>query len=228
MAILLLRSGVGKGQPNLPEDLKTVYDKLIEVGFMECGIPEGKSPELLAAIGRFQACYMTSPDFVISPGGQMAKFLGNWSIKPVKSGVQLPGALKTAWDFVNPFLPPGSSCTSGYRSADEQRAILHRFYQTDFRSQIVLKYGQKEYDRVGQNLRQNESEVLAMVRGVGQQIAAPGSSKHQQGKAIDVGGPSAIDNEQVRVIKMIARANPSMLTGVVLKERNGCVHFEIV
>ena len=228
MGLLLLKSGVGKGQPNLPEDLKAVYDKLIEVGFMECGIPEGKSPELLEAIGRFQACYMTSPDFVISPGGQMAKFLGDWSIKPVNSGVQLPGQLKTAWDLVNPFLPPGSSCTSGFRSAEDQRAILHKFYQSGYRSQIIAMYGQAEYDRVGQNLRLNETDVLKMVRGVGQQIAAPGASKHQQGKAIDVGGPSTIDNEQVRVIKMIARANPMVLSGVVLKERNGCVHFEIV
>jgi len=73
----------------------------------------------------------------------------------------------------------------------------------------------------------HESEAVAMVQGVGQAIAAPGNSQHQRGKAIDVGGPSSIDKEQVRIIKVIAQANPTLLSGKVLKERNGCVHFEI-
>jgi hypothetical protein len=65
------------------------------------------------------------------------------------------------------------------------------------------------------------------VRGVGQAIAKPGTSAHQKGKAIDIGGPSNIDNEQVRIVRIVAKANPHILSGFVLKERNGCVHFEI-
>jgi D-alanyl-D-alanine carboxypeptidase len=228
MPILVLKSGVGKAQSNLPEDIKLVRDKLVEIDLLESTAPDDKSPELLAAIGEFQAVYMTAPDFVCSPGGTMARLLGEWAIKPVNSGVQLPGRLQIAWDLVNPLLPPGSSCTSGFRSADDQRRILHKFYQVDFRAAIIAKYGQKEYDEVGRALLTSEAKVLAMVRGVGQQIAAPGASKHQQGKAIDVGGPSTIDDTQVSRIRMIARANPTLLSGVVLKERNGCVHFEIV
>jgi hypothetical protein len=66
------------------------------------------------------------------------------------------------------------------------------------------------------------------VHGVGQQIAAPGKSMHQRGKAIDVGGPDAIDQAQVDIIKLVARAHPDLFSGKVLKERNGCVHFEIL
>jgi hypothetical protein len=31
----------------------------------------------------------------------------------------------------------------------------------------------------------------------------------------------------VRIIRMAAKANPTLFSGNVLKERNGCVHFEI-
>ncbi len=66
-----------------------------------------------------------------------------------------------------------------------------------------------------------------MVRAIGQAIAAPGRSMHQKGKAFDIGGPSSIDMEQVRVAKMVAGANPDIFSGKVLHERNGCVHVEI-
>ena len=76
------------------------------------------------------------------------------------------------------------------------------------------------------DLLANEAKVLTMVRGVGQYIAAPGKSAHQLGKAIDVGGPS--DNKQVEIIRLVWRAHPRLFSGRVLKEKNGCVHFEIL
>ena len=101
------------------------------------------------------------------------------------------------------------------------------FFLNTYRVQIIAKYGQQQYDAVKANLLANETKVLEMVRGVGQAIAAPGASMHQRGKAIDIGGPSAIDNKQVEVVKLVARAHSDLLSGKVLKERNGCVHFEI-
>lgn len=97
----------------------------------------------------------------------------------------------------------------------------------DFRGQIVAKYGQPAFDAAAKDLEKNEDDVLAMVRGVGQLIAKPGSSPHQRGKAIDIGGPASIDAQQVAVVKLVARANPGLLSGKVLRERNGCVHFEL-
>ena len=182
---------------------------------------------IIVSIKAFQRDFLPAPDGLISPNGTSVQLLRNWSVKPIDNGVQLPGRLKEAWDLVNPLLPAGSRCTSGFRSAEEQRAILHRFFKDKYKAAIIAKYGQASYDAANTNLVANEDKVLEMVRGVGQQIARPGSSKHQQGKAIDVGGPDKIDPEQVRVIKMVAKANPSLLSGVVLKERNGCVHFEL-
>jgi hypothetical protein len=128
---------------------------------------------------------------------------------------------------VNPLLPEGSYCSSGFRSAEDQRRILHKFFNVTYRSAIISKYGQAAYDRAAVDLRRNEASVLTMVRGVGQAIAAPGRSMHQQGKAVDIGGPSEIDDQQVDVVLTVARAHPALFSGVVLKERNGCVHFEI-
>ena len=129
---------------------------------------------------------------------------------------------------MDPLLPEGSYCSSGYRSAEDQRRILHNFFLNTFKIQIIGKYGQQAYGSARSNLAANESKILEMVHGVGQAIAAPGSSMHQKGKAIDIGGPSTIDNKQVEVVQLVAKAHPDLLSGKVLKERNGCVHFEIV
>lgn len=156
------------------------------------------------------------------------RFLRAWKIKPVSPGVNLNlGKLQRGWDLVNPLLPEGSYCSSGYRTADQQRRILYKFFQVKYKDEITQVYGKKKYDDVSRDLLKNEASVLEMVRGVGQDIAAPGTSMHQRGRAIDVGGPNHLDNEQIRIITLVARANPNILTGKVLKERNGCVHFEV-
>jgi LAS superfamily LD-carboxypeptidase LdcB len=128
---------------------------------------------------------------------------------------------------VSPLLPEGSYCSSGYRSAAEQRAILHKFYRDKFSAEIIAKYSRETYDEVAKDLEANEERVLDMVRGVGQAIAAPGASMHQKSKAVDIGGPPNIDDKQVQVVKLVAHAHPDVFSGFVLKERNGCVHFEI-
>jgi hypothetical protein len=188
----------------------------------------GLSDELVAAIVSVQSHFMLAPDVVISRGGTTAKYLGDWEIKPIGKNVQLPGRLREAWDMVNPLLPKGSHCTSGYRSAERQRELLHNFFNVKYKTDIIAKYGQAAYDAAAADLVKNEQDVLKMVRGVGQAIATPGRSAHQRSKAVDVGGPSSIDDQQVKVIRQVARANPQLFSGTVLKERNGCVHFEIV
>jgi hypothetical protein len=227
--MLSLLQAVGKGCPNRSEDVKALHKRLMEIGIIPCYLSKGDMDDILMkGIIDVQKHFMRKPDGIISVNRTTHKFLASWSIKKVSPNVQLPGNLKTAWDLVNPLLPSGSYCTSGFRSADHQRRILHRFFKTKYKTLIVGKYGQKAYDDALVDLIKNEDDVLKMVRGVGQAIAKPGRSAHQRGKAIDVGGPSIIDNQQVKVIKMVARANPQLLSGKVLKERNGCVHFEIV
>ncbi|MCB2078281.1 MAG: D-alanyl-D-alanine carboxypeptidase family protein [Novosphingobium sp.] len=196
------------------------------MGMTPARVP-GLSDALVAAIISVQNHFMLRPDVIISSGGTTARYLGNWEVKTIAKNVQLPGRLREAWDLVNPLLPKGSYCSSGYRSSERQRELLHNFFNVTYKADIIAKYGQAAYDAAATNLVANEAKVLEMVRGVGQAIATPGRSAHQQSKAIDVGGPSTIDNEQVKVIAQVARANPHLLSGKVLKERNGCVHFEI-
>lgn len=227
--MLLLKQAVGKGCPNRPEDVKALHKKLMAIAKIPCYPCKGDmDKQIMKGIIDVQKHFMLDPDGVISVNRTTHKFLNNWSIKMISPNVQLPGKLKDAWDLVNPLLPAGSYCTSGFRSADHQRRILHRFFKTKYKAAIVKKYGQKDYDTALGDLIKNEDEVLKMVRGVGQAIAKPGRSAHQRGKAIDVGGPSTIDNQQVKIIKIVAKANPTILSGKVLKERNGCVHFEIM
>ncbi|MEJ2619116.1 MAG: D-alanyl-D-alanine carboxypeptidase family protein [Candidatus Thiodiazotropha sp.] len=227
--MMTLIQAVGKGCANRPEDVKSLHRRLMEIGKIPCYVSKGTmDDQIMKGIMEVQKHFMRTPDGVISVNRTTHKFLNNWSIKKVSPGVQLPGKLKTAWDLVNPLLPKGSYCTSGYRSAEHQRRILHRFYKTKYKAAIIRKYGQTKYDAALTDMLANEDDILSMVRGVGQAIAKPGRSAHQRGKAIDVGGPSTIDNQQVSIIRRVARANPSVLSGKVIKERNGCVHFEIL
>jgi hypothetical protein len=188
---------------------------------------ESINERLIMGIASVQDHFMMRPDGIISNGSQTHSFICKWKIKPVGKDVSLRGGLQTAWDLVNPLLPNGSYCSSGFRSIEHQRRILHDFYRNTWKSQIIKKYGQEAYSTVLADLEKNEAQVLKMVKGVGQAIAAPGKSKHQQGKALDIGGPPSIDQRQYDIVTLVARANPAIFSGVVLKERNGCVHFEI-
>ncbi|MET0028198.1 MAG: D-alanyl-D-alanine carboxypeptidase family protein [Candidatus Thiodiazotropha sp.] len=201
----------------------------MEIGKIPCYVSQGTLDDrIMKGIMDVQKHFMHAPDGVIQVNHTTHRYLNHWSVKKVSPGVQLPGRLKTAWDLVNPILPKGSYCSSGYRSAESQRRILQRFYTSKYKSAIIAKYGQTQYDSARSDMLAHEDEILTMVRGVGQAIAKPGSSAHQRGKAIDLGGPASIDNQQVKIIKLVARAHPSLLSGKVIKERNGCVHFELV
>ncbi len=226
--MLILLKSVGKGCPNLTADVKAIHQRLMEIGKIPCYVSDGKMDDtILKGIIDVQKHFMRKPDGIISVNHSTHNFLKEWKDKTVSPGVLLPGKLQEAWDLANPLLPAGSYCTSGFRSADSQRRILHKFFSTKYKAAIIKKYGQDEYDAVKADLIKNEDDVLKMVRGVGQAIAKPGRSAHQRGKAIDVGGPSIIDDKQVKVIKQVALAHPTLFSGKILKERNGCVHFEI-
>ena len=226
MASIVISQAVGLNAPNRPEDVKAIAQRLVEIGKLSVTGGSGvMDAALLQGIAAAQRHFMAAPDQLINANGSTLGYLNNWSVKPISPGVQLPGRLREAWDWVNPLLPPGSYCSSGFRSADEQRQILHKFYTTTYRAEILATYGQPEYNRVATDLLGNEARVVAMVCGIGQLIAAPGKSAHQQGKAIDIGGPD--DAGQVKVVELVARVHADLFSGKVLKERNGCVHFEL-
>lgn len=224
---LSIQVSVGYKGVNNKRDVEIIQARLNEIG-KNCGSVDGKcGPKTIQAIESVQKHFMRKPDKIIDPKGRTMFFLNRWSIKPVNSGVDLRGNLKKAWDLLNPLLPPSSKCTSGYRSPEKQRQILHHFFSKTYKRRIIAKYGLQAYNEVWADKRDREADILKMVRGIGQAIAAPGKSMHQKGRAFDIGGPSSIDPEQVRIAKIVAAANPDIFTGKVLQERNGCVHVEI-
>jgi hypothetical protein len=190
--------------------------------------------DVLMGIFDVQSHFMLVPDLVISPNRRTNTFLSYWSKKPVSSKAYLTTPqLKKAWSLVDPLLPQGSRCTSAFRSPTHQRKILHYFFKNKYKQKIIAKNGQSKYDEIAKKIASSpdsystDTAVLKVVRGTGQAIARPGRSAHQRGLAIDIGGPSAIDKIQVSIVRMVAKANPSVLSGKVLRERNGCVHFEL-
>lgn len=254
MGALQISGTVGVGGSNAPDDVLRVVQQFQRLGLLVspvdlllgptdwlAGKPAGlfdapwlgtgvagvSFATLELSIRRFQRRFTMRPTGLLLPGDQTCRFLAAYVQKPIAPGVMLPGALRVAWDLVNPLLPAGSYCTSGYRSAEAQRAILHRMFLHTWRAAIATQYDPRRIEAATRDLLGKEEDVLTMVRGVGQAIARPGGSMHQRAKAIDIGGPDRIDAEQVRVVKLVAAAHPHLLSGKVLKERNGCVHFEL-
>jgi hypothetical protein len=228
MNALQLSGPVGKDCPNRPQDVKAVRERLAEIEKISGGPWDGKfNDAILEGIHKVQRHFMKEPDRKIDVGGRTHHFLNAWTTKPVSPGVKFNDDLRKAWDWVDPLLPDGSFCSSAFRTPVEQRQILHGFFLNSYRNQIIAKYGERKYNRIKADLIGNEQQVLAMVRGVGQAIAAPGKSMHQLGKAVDIGGPTAIDKKQIEIVNLVARAHSDLLSGKVLRERNGCVHFEI-
>ena len=228
MPILRLDRAVGKGCPNTAGDIRSVATALMDIDKLPRSYPisGGYDDAINDAIVATQHHWMLQPDAVISVGGRTQTYIQAWSIKPIDAGVQLPSDLRKAWDLVNPLLPPGSYCSSGQRSADDQRRILHEFFLRKYKSEILEEVGQAEYTELSKNLLANEARVLELVRGTGHDIAAPGGSKHQLGKAADIAGPSPA--RRAEITRMVARANPQLfLAERVRLETNGCVHFEI-
>jgi peptidoglycan hydrolase-like protein with peptidoglycan-binding domain len=137
--------------------------------------------------------------------------------------------ISTVWANISPYLPAGSSMTSGYRSADEQKTLLYGFYNTKYKDKIIKKYSKKDwqkyFDLEGKNNADADAKILEMVRACGQKIAAPGSSPHQKGTAIDVGGIG--DEKQCRALLWCSIMQPGgSKISKILPEVNGCVHFE--
>jgi D-alanyl-D-alanine carboxypeptidase len=188
--------------------------------------PNGLDDVTLDWIVQFQSLFMRAPDGLVVPGGTTAKFLAGWSVSAIEPGVVWQGRLKEAWLRVSPLLPPQSRCTSAYRSADDQKRIIDRMFLTTYAVELRGRLGARYAAIVALTGDVRYASMVTELRAIGQAVAMPGRSPHQRGKAFDIGGPS--DAEQVRVCRMVAAANSMLFSGRVLRERNGCVHVEIV
>lgn len=240
---------VGVGGVNRAEDVKAVQARLQYVReqskfndvplrrFAYPGIggrgeisrmPNGVCDEItIGWIKEFQSHYLKAPDGLISPGGTTNKFLSNWALKDIQSDVKWSGQiLKTAWLTLSPLLPEGSVCKSAYRTAEDQKAIIDAFWTGRYATELKQKLGSR-YDEI--SALTGDARYRAMVpqlKAIGQAVAMPGTSRHQFGKAIDIGGPP--DAEQIRVVTLVGKAQSTLFNlSQLLLERNGCVHVEI-
>ncbi|HKU95423.1 MAG TPA: D-alanyl-D-alanine carboxypeptidase family protein [Vineibacter sp.] len=247
---LFLSGSVGVGGANRPTDVKAVQNRLQYVreqsvrqsiplrrpdyaGMgsrgMTSRIADGACDEITVGwIKEFQSIFLRNPDGQISPGGHTSRFLSRWEPRPISSKVVWTGRLGEAWLLMSPLLPEGSRCTSAYRSVDDQKRVIDNMFKDTYGSELKAKLGVATYDAILASTDDKRyPRMVKELRGLGQDVATPGTSPHQFGKAIDIGGPKEIDDEQVRVARMVGTANNALFSGKILKERNGCVHVEI-
>jgi hypothetical protein len=157
--VLSIIRAVGLKAPSDKNDVTFIQRRLIEIKKLKKPAPTGSMDDAtLEAIWDFQDHFMLTPDGVISPNGPSVRFLNSWSEKTIGHGVNLSvGKLREAWNLVNPLLPSHSYCSSGFRSADEQRRLLQGRFKT-FKNEIVAKYGAQKYDASAQDLLKNEKD----------------------------------------------------------------------
>lgn len=97
MGLLILAKPVGKNCPNLPQDVRAVSHRLMDIGKIPRGAPiTAFDQRILKGIADVQRHWMQVPDGVISLGGKTQGFLGTWKEKDISPGVQLPGRLREA------------------------------------------------------------------------------------------------------------------------------------
>jgi len=138
--------------------------------------------------------------------------------------------ISKVWNALSPYLPADSYMTSGYRSPEGQRKILHNWYNKKYKTLIVKKYGEKTWkkyhDMQGVKDAVADPEMCKMVKGATSQlIAVPGRSAHQRGCAIDIGGKA--DSQQIAALLWYyAEFTSKNHVTKILPERNGCLHIE--
>lgn len=141
-----------------------------------------------------------------------------------------------AWNKVSPYLPETTRMESGLRTKAEQRSQLYEKYG-GFSKNIGDMFGISEFASNRKKSRDttiNDSERNTLDKTMHSQICAavssrevalPGTSKHESGKAIDTQISSAED--RVRALLWYSVEFPSeILVHNITKESNSCVHFE--
>ena len=162
------------------------------------------------------------------------------SIKNAKTGTDetIKGywvKIENVWKEVGPYLPIGSELSSGYRDSAAQRLQLHKKYRA-FKDQIILKYNKETWAKndikIDEKLSDSEQEKLdvelhtQICEAVShKEVALPGKSLHQKGRAIDVGG-NADRLKRIRTLGFyMVNFEKTEFVSAINNETN-CVHFE--
>jgi hypothetical protein len=151
--------------------------------------------------------------------------------------------IEDVWKEVSPYLPDGTIMYSGYRSKEDQRDELYgRFNEGDEKKYIELikpegKMTSKEvYNdciaKIKDRENQTDSELDKVdlrihyaVKKISGEIALPGKSPHQSGKAIDT--QISDTNRRLKALLWYWINFPDKKHVVrIFNEKNKCIHFE--
>jgi hypothetical protein len=139
------------------------------------------------------------------------------------------------WKEVGPYLPKNSILSSGYRDPAAQREQLRKKYVA-FKDDIISTYDNdtwvKNVAKMEEKLSDSDLEnfdvelhtQICKVKS-SREVALPGKSPHQKGRAIDVAGAS--DRlERIRALGfyLIKFENTAFVSAI--NNETNCVHFE--
>jgi hypothetical protein len=138
-----------------------------------------------------------------------------------------------AWNEVSPYLPDGARMESGYRSTESQRQQLQTKYKS-FQQDISDKFGKDvwlKYTKL-QQATMTENEIkdadIEMHRQIceavsSNEVALPGKSKHEFGKAAD--SQLADVTARIRALLWYSIEFNGTIRNIT-RENNNCGHFE--
>lgn len=138
--------------------------------------------------------------------------------------------LLAVWNQVSPYLVGDAYMSSGYRSEADQARIIEDFYvktkvQGGYKEALIATHGEAGWSAyVGLDDDGSIEIKRQRVKALGQDVAAPGSSPHQSGRAIDIGGTQ--EAEQILALLRFAIEIDAALVTLVLYEKNTCIHLE--
>jgi hypothetical protein len=170
------------------------------------------------------------------------KTIAPGAVKPVGSSPQAAydastGEARAIWDRlmavwarVSPYLVGDAYMSSGYRSEADQVRVIENFYtkpqdQGGYREALIANHGEADWSTyVGLTDDASVEIKRQRVKALGQDVAAPGTSPHQSGRAIDIGGSQ--EAEQILALLRFAIEVDATLVSSLLYEKNTCVHIE--
>jgi hypothetical protein len=137
------------------------------------------------------------------------------------------------WDDVSPYLPVGSRMESGYRSTEAQRKQLYAKYYT-FKNKIIEKFDADTWEKyytmqiskmTDEELKQSDIEMHRQICEAKSphEVALPGKSKHEFGKAAD--SQLADVSARIRALLWFSIEFNGTIRNIT-REENDCGHFE--
>jgi hypothetical protein len=226
----------------VPDDATIYAIKMFQAARTASAVAPGQRGSLVGWIdGRIDAGG-PSAAALFSSAAPRFKTIAPGAVKPVGSSPQAAynastGEARAIWDRlmavwarVSPYLVGDAYMSSGYRSEADQVRVIENFYtkpqdQGGYREALIANHGEADWSTyVGLTDDASVEIKRQRVKALGQDVAAPGTSPHQSGRAIDIGGSQ--EAEQILALLRFAIEVDATLVSSLLYEKNTCVHIE--